>query len=39
MKFDLLLLGEHEPTRLLNLASKVEDYGFEYLWYADEKFF
>ncbi|HMK09939.1 MAG TPA: LLM class flavin-dependent oxidoreductase, partial [Anaerolineales bacterium] len=39
MKFGLLLLGEHPPQRAIRLARMAEDYGFEDLWFADEKFY
>ncbi len=39
MRYGLLLLGEHPPGRLVDLARFAEDHGFECLWYADEKFF
>ena len=39
MNYGLLLLGEHSPDRLIRLAQLVENYGFENLWYAEEKFF
>ncbi len=39
MRYGLLLLGEHSPERLLNLARFAEERDFENLWYADEKFF
>lgn len=39
MRYGLLLLGEHSPERLLNLAQFAEEHDFENLWYADEKFY
>lgn len=39
MNYGLLLLGEHSPERLLNLARFAENHDFENVWYADEKFF
>lgn len=39
MRYGLLLLGEHSPDRLLNLARFAEAHDFENLWYGDEKFF
>ena len=39
MNYGLLLLGEHTPERLLNLAQYAEKHDFEHIWYADEKFF
>jgi 5,10-methylenetetrahydromethanopterin reductase len=39
MRYGLLLLGEHTPDRLLNLARWAEAHDFENLWCSDEKFF
>jgi 5,10-methylenetetrahydromethanopterin reductase len=39
MQYGLLLLGEHEPHRLLTLARFAEAHNFENLWVGDEKFF
>lgn len=39
MRFGLLLLGEHDPDRLLGLATMAEQNGLQDLWYADEKFY
>jgi 5,10-methylenetetrahydromethanopterin reductase len=39
MKYGLLLLGAHEPDRLLKLTKFAEAHDFEDLWYADEKFY
>lgn len=39
MQYGLLLLGEHPPERLLNLARLAEAHGFGNFWYADEKFY
>ncbi len=39
MNYGLLLLGEHSPERLLNLARFAENHDFENVWCADEKFF
>ncbi len=39
MKYGLLLLGEHAPDRLLELARFAEKHDFQHLWYADEKFY
>lgn len=39
MNYGLLVLGEHPPERLVRLAKLVESFGFENLWYAEEKFF
>jgi 5,10-methylenetetrahydromethanopterin reductase len=39
MRYGLLLLGEHAPERLRNLARFAEEHGFDHLWYADEKFY
>ncbi|MDR7420206.1 MAG: LLM class flavin-dependent oxidoreductase [Armatimonadota bacterium] len=35
----VLLLGEHTPTRLIELAERAEALGYGYIWYADERFF
>lgn len=39
MRYGLLLLGEHSPGRLRDLARFAEEQGFDHLWYADEKFY
>jgi 5,10-methylenetetrahydromethanopterin reductase len=39
MRFGLLLLGEHDPDRLLGLATMAEQNGLQDLWVADEKFY
>lgn len=39
LRTGLLLLGEHPPGRLLDLAGQAEALGFDYLWYADERFY
>lgn len=39
MRYGLLLLGEHAPERLLQLARFAEAHDFEHVWYADEKFY
>jgi 5,10-methylenetetrahydromethanopterin reductase len=39
MKYGLLLLGEHPPDRLTQLAQLAEAHGFQDVWLADEKFF
>ncbi len=39
LRTGLLLLGEHPPGRLLDLATQAEALGFDYLWYADERFY
>lgn len=39
MQYGLLLLGEHSPGRLLNLARFAEAHDVDNLWYGDEKFF
>lgn len=39
MDYGLLLLGEHSPDRLINLARWAEAHNFRHLWYADEKFY
>ena len=39
MRFGLLLLGEHDPDKLLGLATLAEQHGLQDLWYADEKFY
>lgn len=39
MEYGLLLLGQYERERLLNLAHWAEQEGFSHLWYADEKFY
>jgi len=35
----VLLLGEHDPRRLVALARQTEELGYQYIWYADERFF
>lgn len=39
MHLGLLLLGEHQPERLIGLARVAEAHGLNHLWYTDEKFF
>lgn len=39
LRTGLLLLGEHSPDRLVDLAVQAEALGFSYLWYADERFY
>lgn len=39
MNYGLLLLGEHVPDRVVNLARLVEAHGFQDFWFADEKFY
>ena len=35
----VLLLGELPATELASLAHRIEDWGYDYLWLADERFF
>lgn len=39
MRMGLLLLGEHTPEALARLAIQAEELGYDYFWYADEKFY
>lgn len=39
MRMGLLLLGQHTPDELAQLARLSEELGYDYLWYADEKFY
>ena len=35
----VLLLGELPATELASLAQRIEEWGYDYLWLADERFF
>jgi 5,10-methylenetetrahydromethanopterin reductase len=39
MEMGLLILGEHPPVTLIELAQLVESYAYDVFWYADEKFY
>jgi 5,10-methylenetetrahydromethanopterin reductase len=39
VKGGLLLLGQHPPARLVELATLAEDAGYDHLWLADERFY
>ncbi len=39
LRTGLLLLGEHPPSRLADLAAAAEALGYDCLWYADERFY
>jgi 5,10-methylenetetrahydromethanopterin reductase len=39
MDLGLLVLGEHPPDVLIQLAQLAESYGYDVFWYADEKFY
>lgn len=39
MKGGLLLVGDHPPARLVELARLTETAGFDHLWLADERFY
>jgi len=39
MRMGLLLLGQHAPNELVWLAKQSEELGYDYFWYADEKFY
>jgi len=35
----VLLLGELPAKELASLAHRIEEWGYDYLWFADERFF
>jgi 5,10-methylenetetrahydromethanopterin reductase len=39
METGLLILGEHPPRLLIELAQLAESQGYDVFWYADEKFY
>ena len=38
MRFGIGLVGEHSPSRLIELLEKVEQLGFDQVWLTDERF-
>ncbi len=39
LRTGVLLLGQHAPHRLVDLATRAEALGYDDLWYADERFY
>ena len=39
MKTGLLVLGQYPPDRLVTIARLAEELGYDYFWFADEKFY
>lgn len=39
MKGGLLILGQYPPDRLVAIANLAEELGYDYFWFADEKFY
>ncbi|MER3399471.1 MAG: hypothetical protein C4316_13270 [Chloroflexota bacterium] len=39
MKAGLLVLGQYPPERLVRIARLAEEWGYDYFWFADEKFY